>query len=151
MDEKKTTQRVKVQRTSLSEAIQFLQKAPEKEQDEYSLRQSILEMRDQIKGVLAKGYNYDEVAQMLAKTGIDIKGTTLRQYVTSSRRKKRTRRAATSIQDKEADDLTQDPQQNTKEEDSDLRNTNAPVANPSSTLKVERHPRRTTEDEFNNY
>lgn len=155
MTETKATQRAKVQRTNLADAIELLQSAPDKEKDEFSLRESIFQMRDQIKGVLAKGYNYDAVAKMLAKTGIDIKGATLRQYMTSARSKKRTKRIMASERSQPSTQQNQAIKLNTgkhtETNKQELRNTNTQVTNSSSMVEVSNRFRKTAEDEFNDY
>lgn len=153
MTEKQVTQRTRVQRTSLSDAIELMQNAPPKK-DEYSLRQSVFKMRVSIESMLAKGYNYDEIAQMLAKTDIDIKGATLRQYMTTSRSKKRTKKATTlerSQGNQQNQAETPDDAQQTVVAKQELRNTSAQVTNPSRMVEVSNRSRKTTEDEFNDY
>jgi hypothetical protein len=56
--------------------------APVKEREEFSMSEAIHQIANEINEVLGRGYSYDEVANMLSTGGIDIKGTTLRQYMT---------------------------------------------------------------------
>jgi predicted AAA+ superfamily ATPase len=60
--------------------------APVKEREEFSMSEAIHQIADEITEVLGRGYSYDEVANMLSAGGIDIKGTTLRQYMTAMKR-----------------------------------------------------------------
>jgi hypothetical protein len=60
--------------------------APVKEREEFSMSEAIHQIADEINEVLGRGYSYDEVANMLSAGGIDIKGTTLRQYMTVIKR-----------------------------------------------------------------
>lgn len=72
-------QKVKV--VTVEQAIEKLKVVPDKPKEELTLRESIEMMRPVIKQVLDKGYSYDEVAIMLAETGIQIGGATIKQYM----------------------------------------------------------------------
>ena len=60
--------------------------APVKEREEFSMSETIHQIADEITQVLGRGYSYGEVANMLTAGGIDIKETTLRQYMTAMKR-----------------------------------------------------------------
>jgi hypothetical protein len=60
--------------------------APVKEREEFSMSEAIHQIADEITEVLNRGYSYDEVATMLNAGGMDIKSTTLRQYMTAIKR-----------------------------------------------------------------
>jgi hypothetical protein len=72
----------------------FLEDLPEKPRDELSLREAVNRLQDSIKTALAKGYTYQEIAEMLTEQGIKISAFTLKNYVPAGRRQaaKKTRR-----------------------------------------------------------
>lgn len=85
---------VRVKTTTIDAAIKKLEAAPQKQKDEHTLRESIELMKDAIKGILERGYNYDEVAAMLSESNITISGATLKQYMTALTKKKRTTKSS---------------------------------------------------------
>uniref|UniRef100_A0A832M3B9 Mobilization protein MobC n=1 Tax=Oscillatoriales cyanobacterium SpSt-402 TaxID=2282168 RepID=A0A832M3B9_9CYAN len=85
-----TTKRPKasaVKQASIKDTNAFLQSLPEKPKEELSLREAIDQMRDSVRGALAKGYTYQELAAMLTEKGIKISAFTLKNYVPSGRRR----------------------------------------------------------------
>ncbi len=85
-----TTKRPKaaaVKQASIKDTNAFLQSLPEKPKEELSLREAIDLMRDSVRGALAKGYSYQELAAMLTEKGIKISAFTLKNYVPSGRRR----------------------------------------------------------------
>ncbi|MBF2029616.1 MAG: hypothetical protein IGS48_23130 [Oscillatoriales cyanobacterium C42_A2020_001] len=85
-----TTKRSKasaVKQASIKDTNAFLQSLPEKPKEELSLREAIDQMRDSVRGALAKGYTYQELAAMLTEKGIKISAFTLKNYVPSGRRR----------------------------------------------------------------
>lgn len=85
-----TTKRSKssaVKQASIKDTNAFLQSLPEKPKETLSLREAVEQMRDSVKGALAKGYTYQELAAMLTDHGIRISAFTLKNYVPSGRRR----------------------------------------------------------------
>jgi hypothetical protein len=65
----------------------FLNALPIKPKEQLSLREAVGQLQEQIQEALAKGYSYQDVADMLAKQGIMISASTLKNYVPSGKRK----------------------------------------------------------------
>ncbi|MDX2244387.1 MAG: hypothetical protein NW224_27245 [Leptolyngbyaceae cyanobacterium bins.302] len=85
-----TTKRPKasaVKQASIKDTNAFLQSLPEKPKEDLSLREAVEQMRDSVRGALAKGYTYQELAAMLTEKGIRISAFTLKNYVPSGRRR----------------------------------------------------------------
>jgi hypothetical protein len=87
----KQTATQKIKKTTIERAIETLQSVPEKPKEEVSLREAIELMRPTLKQMIGRGYNYDEVADMLKGTGIQISGATLKQYLGAKKTRKSTR------------------------------------------------------------
>lgn len=71
---------------TVSQAIAYLEDLPEKAKEDLSLKESVVQMQDQIKAALAKGYSYDDIAKLLSDKGIKISALTLKNYVPSGKR-----------------------------------------------------------------
>jgi phage antirepressor YoqD-like protein len=90
-----------IKKSTIEENRERLLNAPVKEKEDFSLQEAIHDMAAEIDRVLERGYSYEEVATMLSGGGIDIKPTTLRQYlaqvtkVTSKTKPKRSPKAKT--------------------------------------------------------
>ncbi len=69
------------------QAETFLNALPIKPKEQLSLREAVGQLQEQIQEALAKGYSYQDVADMLAKQGIMISASTLKNYVPSGKRK----------------------------------------------------------------
>ena len=85
-----TTKRPKasaVKQSSIKDTNAFLESLPEKPKEDLSLREAVEQMRDSVRGALAKGYTYQELAAMLTEKGIKISAFTLKNYVPSGRRR----------------------------------------------------------------
>lgn len=85
-----TTKRSKasaVKQASIKDTNAFLESLPEKPKEDLSLREAVELMRDSVRGALAKGYTYQELAAMLTDQGIRISAFTLKNYVPSGRRR----------------------------------------------------------------
>jgi len=85
-----TTKRTKasaVKQASIKDTSAFLESLPEKPKEDLSLREAVEQMRDSVRGALAKGYTYQELAAMLTDKGIRISAFTLKNYVPSGRRR----------------------------------------------------------------
>lgn len=70
-----------IKKSTIEENRQRLLNAPIKEKEDFSLQEAIHNMAAEINQILDRGYSYEEIATMLADGGIDIKPTTLRQYL----------------------------------------------------------------------
>ncbi|NEQ28918.1 MAG: hypothetical protein F6K28_60225 [Microcoleus sp. SIO2G3] len=75
-----------VSQKSVEQAGAFLAELPEKPKENLSLREAVAQLQDQIKAALAKGYSYEDVAQILGDRGIDISASTLKNYVPAGKR-----------------------------------------------------------------
>lgn len=75
-----------VSKLAVDHASSFLQDLPEKPKENLSLREAVDRLRSEIQAAFAKGYSYEEVAQLLNQQGIDISASTLKNYVPSGKR-----------------------------------------------------------------
>ncbi len=83
---RKRTRATIVSPEAVEQATTLLEDLPEKPKENLSLREAVKQMQDSLKAALAKGYSYEELAQMLAKQGIQISAFTLKNYVPSGKR-----------------------------------------------------------------
>lgn len=83
---RKRTRATVVSPEAVEQATVLLQELPEKPKEDLSLREAVGQMQDSLKAALSKGYSYEELAQMLAKQGIQISAFTLKNYVPSGKR-----------------------------------------------------------------
>lgn len=86
-----------VKNASLEQTGAFLQALPEKPKEQLSLKEAIAQLQEPLRAALAKGYSYQELAAMLAETGIHISAFTLKNYVPSGKRRSTKEQAATKI------------------------------------------------------
>jgi hypothetical protein len=70
-----------IKKSTIEENRLRLLNAPIKEKEDFSLQEAIHNIASELYQILDRGYSYDEVATMLSEGGIDIKPTTLRQYL----------------------------------------------------------------------
>jgi hypothetical protein len=70
-----------IKKSTIEENRERLLNAPVKEKEDFSLQEAIHDMATEIEQILARGYSYEEIARMLSEGGIDVKPTTLRQYL----------------------------------------------------------------------
>ena len=70
-----------IKKSTIEENRERLLNAPVKEKENFSLQEAIHDMATEINQILDRGYSYDEIATMLKDGGIDVKPTTLRQYL----------------------------------------------------------------------
>lgn len=82
-----------VSKEAIDQARIALQELPEKARDNLSLRKAVEQLRDQIEAALSKGYSYDDVAAALTQQGIEIRATTLKQYIPSGGRRSSRKRS----------------------------------------------------------
>lgn len=71
----------------VTQAETFLNELPAKPKEQLSLREAVGQLQEQIQEALAKGYSYQDVADMLAQQGIMISASTLKNYVPSGKRR----------------------------------------------------------------
>ncbi|MBD2091832.1 hypothetical protein H6F67_18475 [Microcoleus sp. FACHB-1515] len=79
MVDKTSTQKIKVK--TIEKAIETLAAVPEKPKEEVSLREAIEFMKETLVQLLDRGYSYEEIAEMLKESEIQISGATLKQYL----------------------------------------------------------------------
>ena len=70
-----------IKKSTIEENRERLLNAPVKEKEDFSLQEAIHDMATEINQILDRGYSYEEIATMLSDGGIDVKPTTLRQYL----------------------------------------------------------------------
>jgi len=70
-----------VKQATIGQAIALLQDLPEKPKEELSLKEAVSQMQTEIRGALAKGYTYSDIATALKGKGIKISALTLKNYV----------------------------------------------------------------------
>lgn len=70
-----------IKKSTIEKNRELLLNAPVKEKEDFSLQEAIHDMATEINQILDRGYSYDEIATMLKDGGIDVKPTTLRQYL----------------------------------------------------------------------
>jgi hypothetical protein len=85
-----------VTRNTVQNAGSFLETLPDKPKEELSLRESMGHLREPIQAALAKGYSYQDLADLLGKQGISISATTLKNYVPSGKRQAAKEKKATA-------------------------------------------------------
>ena len=72
---------IRVQKSSIDDAISTFGNLPSKAPSDYSLREAIGQILPAIKDLMNKGYNLDEISKLLAQKNIAISSTTLKQYL----------------------------------------------------------------------
>lgn len=85
-----------IKRDTIRKSVEVLRGLPRKEKEDFALREAVYEMYQEIGEVLGKGYSLDEVAEILSQSGVQIKGPTLKQYLTEIKRKKSKKRGGVS-------------------------------------------------------
>jgi hypothetical protein len=86
MMNRKSNAAVKVQTMMLDRAASLLEDLPEKPDSTISLRQAIEMLQQDLRASLDKGYDYEELAQVLAEQEIDISPSTLKRYLAMSQK-----------------------------------------------------------------
>lgn len=76
-----------IKRNVIDKVSAQLEQLPVKPKEDFALKEAIYEMRSEIAKVLKRGYSFDEVASFLSQNDIEIKGVTLKQYLSEFRRK----------------------------------------------------------------
>ncbi len=78
--------KTRVKKTAIDKAKSVLAEVAPKQKEVFELREAIAELRQDIEGILAKGYSFDEAAELLSGSGIEIRGSSLKQYLAEFRR-----------------------------------------------------------------
>lgn len=87
-----------VPKNAIQQAGQSLQDLPEKPKESWSLREAVSVLQEDITLALNRGYSYEEVVALLAKSGVSITVSSLKRYLAAAKRsndggaKTRTRR-----------------------------------------------------------
>lgn len=84
----KRTKRTIISRAAADKFSQKLEQLPEKKKTELTTKELIFENSEQLDNVLDKGYDYEDLVDILKEDGIKISKTTLRQYLSEARRER---------------------------------------------------------------
>lgn len=76
-----------VPKSALDQTTQLLSQLPQKNKDTLTLREAIAQLEAPVTAALAKGYDYDEVANLLTRDGIEVSSASLKYYLTALKRK----------------------------------------------------------------
>ena len=85
MSENRCNQKIPVAR--LETAIDKLDKLHKKPKAEFTLRETIYQLRHKLNSALKKGYSYEDLAQILESQHITISPRTLQQYLSDTRKR----------------------------------------------------------------
>jgi hypothetical protein len=77
---------ITVSKSAIDQATQTLQGLPEKPKQGWSLREAIDQMNDVLSAAISKGYSYEELVDLLRDQGIEISVSSLKNYLTRSKR-----------------------------------------------------------------
>lgn len=75
-----------VKQDVVQQARKFLESLPEKTKDDFSVREAVDHLREELQAALARGYSYQDLAQILNGKGIKITVSTLKNYIPSGKR-----------------------------------------------------------------
>lgn len=81
---KKRNQKIPVGK--LDNVLEQLEQLNKKQKSELNLRESIYYLRSKLKRALKQGYSYEDLTKILAEQNIIISATTLKQYLSTSKR-----------------------------------------------------------------
>ncbi|MDX2242444.1 MAG: hypothetical protein NW224_17295 [Leptolyngbyaceae cyanobacterium bins.302] len=139
---RKRTRATIVSPEAVEQATVLLEELPEKPKEDLSLREAVGQMQDSLKAALAKGYSYEELAQMLAKQGIQISAFTLKNYVPSGKRstsKGKTRKSSKTQDDAlEIEPISETPPVEESPEPKPTRSRRSTAAKPATAAKSTR-------------
>ncbi|QYO62540.1 hypothetical protein [Leptolyngbya sp. 7M] len=79
---------VSVSQSALNNVSSVLQGLPEKPRENWSLREAVAVLQESISAALAKGYSYEEIAEMLSGKGVQISASSLKSYLSAAKRQK---------------------------------------------------------------
>jgi hypothetical protein len=89
---------VNVSKTAIDQVGSLLQDLSAKPREEMSLREAIDQLREPIRGALAKGYNYEDIVAILGEKGIATTAATVKRYISiGNTRKRKTRGSAAKV------------------------------------------------------
>lgn len=77
-----------VPKTIVEQATLTLQQLPEKPKEDWSLKEAIALLQEEILAALARGYSHEEVASLLTEKGVEINASSLKYYLTRLSREK---------------------------------------------------------------
>jgi hypothetical protein len=72
---------IRIAKKAIDDAISTFSDLPAKAPADYSLREAIGQILPAINDLIKKGYNLDEISQLLTQKDIAISSTTLKQYL----------------------------------------------------------------------
>jgi hypothetical protein len=72
---------IRIAKTAIDDVISTFNKMPSKAPSDYSLKEAILQILPAINNLMKKGYNLDEISQLLTQKNISISSATLKQYL----------------------------------------------------------------------
>ncbi|MCC0178525.1 hypothetical protein I4641_16235 [Waterburya agarophytonicola K14] len=81
----------KIHVDKLAGALDKLDQLESKPKEELTLRESIYFLRDKLNSALKKGYNYEDLSEILAEQEILVSASTLKLYLTDSSKKSKSR------------------------------------------------------------
>ncbi len=114
MSENRCNQKIPVAR--LETTIDKLDKLHKKPKAEFTLRETIYQLRHKLNSALKKGYSYEDLAQILESQQIIISPRTLQQYLSDTRKRSASKpKPCSNVSDKL---LTKPPKDNTSNLDS---------------------------------
>ncbi len=90
MSKSKRNQKIHVDK--LQTTLDKLEQLEAKPKQELTLRESIYFLREKLKKALKKGYNYQDLSEILAEQGIFISAATLKQYLTDISKESKSRK-----------------------------------------------------------
>lgn len=79
----------KIHVDKLSSALDKLDQLESKPKEELTLRESIYFLRDKLNSALKKGYNYEDLSEILAEQEIIVSAATLKLYLTEGSKSKK--------------------------------------------------------------
>jgi hypothetical protein len=84
---KRLSSSIAVPETTLDQTTNLLGQGPEKTKDTLTLREAIAQLEATVTVALAKGYDYDELADLLTRDGIEISTASLKYHLAALKRK----------------------------------------------------------------
>lgn len=85
---------VNVSKTAIDQVGSLLQDLSAKPREEMSLREAIDQLREPIRGALAKGYTYEDIVAILGEKGIATTAATVKRYISIGNTRKRKARGS---------------------------------------------------------
>ena len=104
----------KIHVNKLNTALDKLDQLESKPVEELTLRESIYFLRDKLNSALKKGYNYEDLSEILAEQEILVSASTLKLYLTDSSKKSKSRIKKSKSATNSASISQPSPQSNSK-------------------------------------